>query len=166
MMFVWNQLKPPVKKKDLETLMSKQGTCFMKKFIVSYEPGAKIGRLIPNGFASCLHHEGMAAILEDGFITEPTVLDRTIITELERLYQPYQLIAREGFIKIQEYIAGLYESREEDIEWITLKELLNRYSGYIRNAERLPVPQRLEHTIYRKMKETLETWDSIMNQPF
>lgn len=161
-MFVWNQLKPPVKKKELAYLMSKQGTCLMKKFIVSYEPGAKIGRLIPNGFASCLYHNGMAAILEDGFITKPTVLDQEIIMELERLYLPYQLTGREGFIRIQEFIEGLYESRKEHVEWITLKDLLNRYNGYIRNAERLPVPQRLEHTIYRKMKETLDIWASAM----
>lgn len=163
-MLVWNQLKPPVKKKELEYHISKQGTCLMKKFIVSYEPGAKIGRLIPNGFASCLFHHGMSAILEDGFITEPTIWDQNIIIELERLYQQAQLTSKEGFVKIQEYIAGLYES--SDVEWITLRDLLSRYNGYIRNAERLPVPQRLEHTIHRKMKESLEIWASVMNHPF
>lgn len=163
---MWAQLKPPVKRKELELLLQRQGTCLISKFIVSYESGAKIGRLIPNGFASCLYHNGKMAILEDGIIAKSTVLDQNIVNEMHRMYQPVQLSAKEECIKIQEYITGLYESSHNKVEWITLKNFLNSYNGYIRNAERLPDPQRLEHTIYRKIKESLEIWDSVMKRPF
>lgn len=162
---MWRQLKPPVRKKELEWLIRSQGTCLLSKFIVSYEPGAKIGRLIPNGFASCLYHDEMVAILEDGIVAKPTVSDPTILQKLEEMYQPFPLATAADCEQIQKYILELNENANDLVRWIPLKKFIHMYAGYIRNAERLPDPQRLEHTIYRKIKESVEVWASAVNRP-